>query len=386
MNCEKIFAEIDALNDSYIQIWEDVCNIESPTKYKEGVDAVGRYFADMARERGWLVEIFEQPVSGNVVCITMNPDAKGKPLSLSGHMDTVHAVGSFGTPAVRKDGEKIYGPGVTDCKGGIVAGFFAMDALYRCGFDSRPIRLLLQSDEEVGSSFSQKATIGYICEKAKDSVAFLNLEGHAYPSAQVCIQRKGIATFTFAVTGVEAHSSNCATSGANAIAEAAHKIIELEKLKDKDGLTCNCGLITGGTVVNTVPGFCEFKANLRFATQEQLEWVKEHMQKIADTVYVKGCTTEVTLSGFRVAMERVERNLELVEKINRIFEANGLSQLAPAKRKGGSDAADVTAAGIPCIDSIGAGGGSIHSPDEYAYLASLAESAKRIAAIAVELE
>lgn len=386
MNAETIFAEIDALNDAYLKVWEEVCNIESPTKYKAGVDAVGEYFANRAKARGWQVEILEQPVSGNVVCITMNPEAKGSLLCLSGHMDTVHPVGSFGSPAVTRDGEKLYGPGVTDCKGGIVAGFLAMDALARCGFCDRPVRLLLQSDEEVGSSFSQKSTINYICEKAKDAVAFLNLEGHSYPSSQVCIQRKGIATFTFAVTGVEAHSSNCATNGANAIAEAAHKIIELETWKDKDGITCNCGLIAGGTVVNTVPGYCEFKANVRFATQEQLAWVKEQMQRIADTVYVQGCTTEVTLSSFRVAMERVDRNLELVEKLNRIFAANGLSTLAPAKRKGGSDAADVTAAGIPCVDSIGAGGGSIHSPEEYAYLASLAESAKRIAAVALELE
>ena len=386
MDMQSLFAQIDALNAHYTQVWEDVCNLESPTGYKQGVDAVGRYFADMAREKGWTVEVFEQPVAGDVVCITLNPDAKGALLCLSGHIDTVHPVGSFGSPAVRRDEEKIYGPGVTDCKGGVVAGFFAMDALSRCGFDARPVRLLLQTDEEVGSAISQKQTIGYICERAKDAIAFLNLEGHSYPSSQVCIQRKGIATFTFAVTGVEAHSSNCATSGANAIAEAAHKIIELEKLKDKDGLTCNCGVISGGTVVNTVPGYCEFKANVRFATQEQLEWVKEHMQKVADTVFVKGCTTEVTLSGYRVAMERVERNLVLVEKINRIFAANGLSELAPAKRKGGSDAADVTAAGIPCVDSIGAGGGGIYSPDEYAYLASLAESAKRIAAIAVGLE
>lgn len=386
MNAETIFAEIDALNDAYLKVWEEVCNIESPTKYKAGVDAVGDYFAARAKARGWQVEILEQPVSGNVVCITMNPEAKGSLLCLSGHMDTVHPVGSFGSPAVTRDGEKLYGPGVTDCKGGIVAGFLAMDALARCGFGKRPVRLLLQSDEEVGSSFSQKATIGYICEKAKDAVAFLNLEGHSYPSSQICIQRKGIATFTFAVTGVEAHSSNCATNGANAIAEAAHKIIELETWKDKDGITCNCGLIAGGTVVNTVPGYCEFKANVRFATQEQLAWVKEQMQRIADTVYVQGCTTEVTLASFRVAMERVDRNLELVEKLNRIFAANGLSTLTPAKRKGGSDAADVTAAGIPCVDSIGAGGGSIHSPEEYAYLASLAESAKRIAAVVLELE
>ncbi|MBQ8432587.1 MAG: M20/M25/M40 family metallo-hydrolase [Clostridia bacterium] len=384
MKCEKIFAEIDALNDSYIKVWEDVCNIESPTKYKAGVDAVGKYFADLAKERGWDVEIFEQPISGNVVCVTMNPNAKGSPICLSGHMDTVHPVGAFGTPAVKIDGEKIYGPGVTDCKGGIVAGFLAMDALSRCGFVSRPIRMLLQSDEEVSSIPSNKATIGYICEKAKDSIAFLNLEGHTH--GEVCVQRKGIATFTFAVSGVEAHSSNCATAGANAIAEAAHKILELEKLKDDEGLTCNCGLIQGGTVVNTVPGYCEFKANVRFATQEQLDWVKAYMQQVADTVYIKGCSTKVTVSSCRLAMERVERNLELVEKMNRAFSANGLSALTPAMRKGGSDAADVTAYGIPCVDSVGAEGGKIHSPEEFAYLASLAASAKRIAAVAVELE
>ena len=92
------------------------------------------------------------------------------------------------------------------------------------------------------------------------------------------------------------------------------------------------------------------------------------------------------IASYRVAMERVERNLELVEKINRVCVPYGMRELKPAKRKGGSDAADVTAAGIPCVDSIGAGGGSIHSPDEYAYLNSLAESAKRIAAVAVEVE
>lgn len=386
MNCEKVFTQIDALYDSYIKVWEDVCNIESPSQYKEGVDAVSRYFADLANERGWLVEILEQPVSGNVVCITMNPDAKGAPISLSGHIDTVHPVGSFGTPAVKIDEEKIYGPGVVDCKGGVVAGFLAMDALHKCGFNARPIRMLLQSDEEVSSMPSGKSTIGYICEKAKGSVAFLNLEGHTHLGNQVCVQRKGIITFAFEVKGVEAHASNCATQGANAILEAAHKIIELEKLKDKDGLTCNCGVISGGSAVNTVPGSCEFKANVRFATHEQLDWVKEYAQKIADTVYVNGCSTKMTVSSYRVAMERVERNMELVDKMNRVFRANGLSELTPAKRKGGSDAADVTAMGIPCVDSIGAGGGGIHTPSEYAYLISLSESAKRIAAVAVELD
>lgn len=380
MRCEKLFHEIDELYPSYLSFWEDICNIESPTDCKAGVDAVGSYCIEHAKKRGWKVEVMEHPVAGNAVCITANPDAKEAPISFSGHMDTVHPVGYFGSPAVRLDEEKIYGPGVTDCKGGIVAAFLAMDALARCGFCKRPVQLLLQSDEEKGSGPSQKQTIRYICEKAKDSVAFLNLEGAT--AGEACLVRKGIVTFTFTVTGVEAHSSNCATKGANAIVDAAHKILELDKIKDDDGLTCNCGVIKGGSVQNTVPGKCEFKANVRFATMEQYEWICDYVQKLAAVEHVKGCSCTVSHASYRLMMEDCERNRALLETMNRIFEQTGLSVLKAAKRKGGSDAADVTAFGIPCVDSIGVRGGKIHSPDEFAYLESLCESAKRLAAVA----
>lgn len=377
---EKLFSAIDSMYDSYVKVWEDVCNIESPTKYKVGVDAVGNYFAEMAQVRGWRVERFEHPISGDVVAITMNPDSKEKPITLSGHMDTVHPIGLFGTPAVRIEDGKIFGPGVLDCKGGIVAAALAMDALRRVGFDKRPVLLLLQSDEEGGSMGSNKATIGYMCEKAKDSVAFLNLEGYA--PGKVCIARKGIITFTFKIKGIEAHSSRCATDGANAIAEAAHKIIELEKLKDAEGLTCNCGVISGGSVPNTVAGYCEFKANIRFATADQLEWVRGYVKEIADTAHVKGCVCELEQTGFRVAMQYEERNQRLLDRMNEIFESVGMSTLEAMSGKGGSDAADATVYGIPCLDSLGTAGGRIHSPDEFSYLESLRESAKRLAAVA----
>ncbi len=32
----KIFETVDNLTPAYIDIWQDVCNIESPTDYKEG--------------------------------------------------------------------------------------------------------------------------------------------------------------------------------------------------------------------------------------------------------------------------------------------------------------------------------------------------------------
>lgn len=381
MENTKLFNAVEELYEEYIKVFEDVCNIESPTDYKMGVDAVGDYFAEKAKALGFSVEYLRHEKAGNALCITMNKEAKGETISLSGHMDTVHAVGSFGYPVAKIKNGNIYAPGACDCKGGIVAGLLAMHALHNCGYKERPVQLLLQSDEENGSKPSDKATINYICEKAKDSVAFLNLEGNAPRANEACLVRKGIVTFTFTVTGKEAHSSKCATQGANAIADAAYRIIELEKIKDEDGLTCNCGVISGGTVPNTVPGRCEFKANVRFANAQQLKWIREYVQKIADTEYVKGCSCTVDQPKGRVAMELCDRNVNLLNKINGILKNNGIPELTLTKRTGGSDAADVAAYGIPCIDSIGIGGGYIHSPREYAVLEELKTSANRIAVI-----
>ena len=380
MVAEKIFKTANALSEEYFERWEAICNIESPTSSKAGVDAVGQYFIDFAKSRSWQVEVHEESVSGNAVCITLNPEAKARPISFSGHMDTVHPIGSFGYPPTRRDKEKIYGPGVKDCKGGILAGLMAMDVLERCGFKDRPVQLLLQSDEENSSLSSDKATIKYICEKAKDTVAFLNLEGEE--RGRACLERKGIVTFEFKVTGVEAHAAMCATAGANAILEAAHKIIKMEALKDADGITCSTGIIEGGSVVNTVPGSCAFRCNIRYATEEQFEWVSEYAREVCDTTYVKGCNCELSVIAKRVAMERKEANFELLEKINRILGAHGLETFTPQRRNGGSDAADTTAYGLPTVDSIGVRGGKIHSADEFAELDSLPLAATRLALVA----
>jgi glutamate carboxypeptidase len=383
MKCTEIFNTIDSLNETYVKIWEDVCNIESPTSDKSGVDNVGEYFIRLAKAQGWEVEIFEQSVAGNVVCITMNPRAGLSPVTFSGHIDTVHPKGMFGYPAVSMDDEKIYGPGVVDCKGGVVAGFLAMEALANVGFVNRPVRMLLQSDEEVGSRLSNKATINYICEKAKDSIAFFNLEGHN--NGDACLGRKGIITFEFTVVGQEAHSSACAVRGANAILDAAYKIIELEKIKDDDGLTCNCGVISGGTVKNTVPGKCVFTADVRYATQEQYDWICEYIKNLANTVHVAGCKCTVEIFGGRPAMVRAEKNIRLFERMNEIYEKNGMSTLKERNRNGGSDAAEVTQAGIPCVECMGVKGGGMHCREEFAFISSLGEAAERLARVVLDI-
>ena len=378
MKCQKLFECIDTLYDEYLQKWIDVCNMESPTMNKARVDAIGNHFLNLAKEKGWATEVFEN-ATGNVVCLTMNPEAENAPITISAHMDTVHPIGAFGTPAVKFDEEKLYGPGVTDCKGGLIVAMYTMDALSKCGFTDRPIRFLLQSDEEAGSRPVNKPSVRYICEKAKGSRAFFNLESHTEGCAWV--ELKGIATYTLKITGIEAHSSMVATEGASAIAEAAHKILELEKFKDENGITCNCGVIAGGTAHNTVPGYCEVRVNFRFATAQQQETITEYLKNLANTVYIKGCKTEVEEFGFRPAMERVQRNLDLLDTVNEILTDNGLQTLKPISKKGGADSAYVTTAGIPCLDGFGVTGGNIHSPGEYAIKESLKSSAKRLATI-----
>jgi glutamate carboxypeptidase len=386
MDMEKqLLEKIDELEGQFIKMWEDICNIESPWSYKAGVDAVGEYFIRFAEERGWKVDVFEQELAGNVVTITMNPEVDAAPVAFSAHMDTVHEVGSFGYPPVKVDleNDKIYGPGTTDCKSGIVQAFLVMEALRLVGFKKRPVVMYLQSDEESSGKLSKDATINHICEVAQGSIAFFNLEGGT--PGQVCIGRKGIVSFEFTVKGIEAHSAGCATNGANAILEAAHKIIELEKFKDPHGLTCCCAVINGGTKHNIVPGECKFIANVRFAKQSELDEFIAKGEELCRDIKVPGCTCEMVIPRIRPAMEICDRNIALVDKLNEIWTAHGFEAVAWKFNGGGSDAANVSAAGIPTVDSMGPCGGRIHTVYEFGTISSLVPQAKRLAIAALYL-
>lgn len=377
-----IFARIDELENEYVDFWADICNIESPTEYKEGVDNVGKYIIEKAKKRGWQIEVQRQAISGDAVCITMNSTSSNAPVCFSAHMDTVHPIGFFGEVPVKIEDGKIYGPGVVDCKGGIASSFMAMVALEDVGFNKRPVKLILQSDEENSSRNSNKSTVDFMVEKSRDAVAFLNCEG--YTTGDVILERKGIRKYRFEITGKAVHACR-PYDGISAIREAAHKIIELEKLKDENGITCNCGLINGGTAENTVPEKCTFTADIRFKTKEQMQEADRLVNELSQKSFVEGTSCDLTLVSWRHAMELTEKNVELLDKVNAIFVRNGINAHKANLSNGGSDAADTTFHGIPTIDNLGTRGGYIHSIREYAYIESLKESAKMLAIIASEI-
>lgn len=379
MICDKLFEIINSLEEKYLQFLVDVCDIESPTEYKEGVDKVGKYFIEKAKEKGWKIEEQAQPISGNCVCITLNPKASGQAVCFSGHMDTVHPLGSFGEKPTKIDGDIICGPGVIDCKGGIVASFMAMDALEQCGFKERPVKLILQSDEENGSRFSDKSTVRFMIEKAKGCIVFLNTE--SFREGGVCVAMKGIRKYAFEVSGQAVHSSVCYT-GKSAILEAAHKIINLEKFKDANAITCNCGLINGGVAENTVPNKCVFTADFRFKNDTQGAKVEEIATKIAEESFIDGTSCKLTLKSWRYPMEKTQTKIALCDKVNAIYKEEGLHILMPFESNGAADSADMSHAGIPCLECLGTQGGKIHTVEEFMYKKSLIESAKRLASVA----
>jgi glutamate carboxypeptidase len=334
----------------------------------------------VCRDFGCDITKEHEEISGDPFFAELNADAKGAPVCFSGHIDTVHPIGFFGEVPVWFENGEIHGPGVTDCKGGVVAAMLAMEALSAVGYTERPLRLIVQTDEENSSRTSDKRTVAFMAESARGSAAFLNLEG-GVPD-KVTVGRKGILRYRIDVTGVARHSSLC-FDGANAIREAAYKIIELEKWKDREGITANIGKIEGGTVANTVAEKCSFIVDIRYKTALERAEVERRLSGIVGHSSVEGTRAEMVKISERVAMERTDGVMSLFNRVREIFEKTGLGEISPEERTGGSDAADMVYRGVSALDSLGVYGGYIHSIQEYAFIDSLAKCAKRLAAIAL---
>ncbi len=378
---KKVFDKIDELSDKYLNVLVEACNIESKSDDKEGVDEVGNYFASIAENMGYTIKKKEFKYAGNVYSFTYNPTGEKKLICLSGHMDTVFPKGSFGYPPTKIDGDYVYGPGVNDCKGNIAVELLAMEALKECGYTERPVKLILQSDEEVNSFLSDQKTLEFMVEEAKGSAAFLNAE-NSNANRRLSIGRKGIISHKITISGKKIHAGSC-TLGASALKEAAYKIIEFEKENDINGITFNCGIVNGGTAINVVADRCELFVEYRFKTMKQKKKADEKFEKILAKSYVEGTSAHAELIGRRLPLEPDEKNLKLVDTINEICEKVGIEPFGTAESAGGADSAYPSLAGIPTVDSIGIEGEGCHTLNEKARISSMAEMAKVAAAIII---
>ena len=375
---DQIFKTIENNTDKYIDFLCDICSFEARAYDKETIDRMVDYISEFAKGEGLEVSRFPMEKCGDFLTIEINPGAE-KAVLLMAHMDTVHDKGVFGQPAVRREGDQIFGPGVIDCKGGIAIALLSMKALLESGFDGH-VRLILTSDEEITNSLGGEKEIRFIQDSALGFPYAINCE--TAEGDQVVISRKGSMKYRLDVHGVSGHSGKRYFECKNAILEAAHKIIALEKSSAPDGTTYSCNIIEGGKVFNIIPDRCSISVDIRAKTVGEMERAMKTVEQIAQTSYISGTSCDAVLLSARSPMEKRTETEELLKKLLCVCEKYHLGTLTPLESGGASDSCYTQAAGITSICGMGASGGFQHTTKEYLNKASIPLRAKILAGFA----
>ena len=379
---DRVFARIEALTPEYEELWERICSFETPSDNKEALDEQSRYLAAYVKASGFRVTEYSFPRAGN--CLTADTKRSETPqIALLAHLDTVHPVGSFGAPPVRREGDTLFGPGVIDCKGGACVALLAARALMETDDAAPPIRIILTTDEEVSARYSGPEGVAFIQDQAKGVVAAFNCETGL--AGYLTVGRKGIIRLEINILGKAGHAGNNYFSGISAIKEAAYKILAIEGLSSPDGATFNCGIIAGGTKANVIPGQCRFEVDIRGKTQAVLEQAFEQVKAIAEKNFLPGTSATVKILSRRPPMEHTPGTDRLFEKVCAVSERYGLEKVRPLEKGGGSDSAFLIQVGIPTLCSFGPTGTGEHTVSEQADIPSLQGRAKLLAASIMEV-
>ena len=380
---DQALAYLDQCREEMLFLCETLVRMESPSADPEAIDRLASHLDTYCRALGMETEKFRPEGAGT--CLAAATPARAlPPILLLGHMDTVHPVGSFpGGPFTRRDG-CVYGPGVHDCKGGLVMALYVIRALQHIGYDRRQLRLALVSDEETGHSLSQMASVEFLERHAQGCGAAFTFESGLL-NGDIVTGRKGGGVIRLTVEGIASHCGTAPEKGASAVREAARKVVAIEDLTDFSRVTFNCGLIRGGSSVNVVPDRCEVSVALRFHTNRDRDEALSALQSICGRVETPG--TQCTLSplaGFP-AMEETDRTAALFALYRETSTALGLGTPESVYSAGCSDSAFTTSMGIPTLCALGVLGQGQHSPDEHAFADSLLPQAKRLAAAILAL-
>ena len=357
---------------------EKLVRQESPTEDRDDVNAAGALVAAWAAELGGRARVHRQKRYGDVLELRFGPErSRQKPILLLGHLDTVWPRGTLATMPWRVEAGRVFGPGVLDMKAGVIMALEACAAL-KTHRRERPVRLLLNSDEEVGSPVSRPITerLAQVCA----AVFVLEpAQGLAYKTA-----RKGIANFELTVHGVGAHSGVDFERGHSAVRELAYQIETASAFTDlKRGLTVNAGVVRGGTRSNVVAEHAVAEFDVRIAKAADGLRVERLFRRLKPRD--PGCRLVLTGGMNRPPMERTPGIVALYKRARRL--AGELDfVLDEAATGGGSDGNFTAALGIPTLDGMGAVGEGAHAAHESILLEHLVPRTALLAGMIAAVE
>jgi glutamate carboxypeptidase len=281
------------------------------------------------------------------------------------HLDTVHPKGTLARDLPwRIEGDKAFGPGTSDMKGGAYLAYAAYCAIARDPkLQHLPIRLLYTSDEEVGSPTSRA-----LIEAAAATAKYVLVTEAARDGGKIVTARKGVGRYEITTHGRAAHSGARHTDGRSAVVEMAHQILAIEAMTDyKRGVTLNIGQVAGGTADNVVPQTCTASIDLRVATMADAAVMHTQLMGLKP----QGPDTTLTVSGAmnRQPYEETPAGRALFVHARKCAAEFDID-LVGIHTGGGSDG-NFTAHTVATLDGLGCDGAMAHTLQEHLFISSL---------------
>ena len=297
------------------------------------------------------------------------PPVEGPTVALLSHLDTVYppeeeAKNNFHWEVV---GNRIYGPGTNDIKGGTAMIWMTLRAMEKTApemFARTNWVILLNACEEVVSE-----DFGEFCREIlpTETEACLIFEGDGGKPGEVSLvsSRKGRAAFKVTVEGKAAHAGTQHPTGANAIVQLAELVQAVSALTNYEKqLTVNVGRIEGGTVSNRVPHGSSAVFEMRAfdpaiyqaARRQILAW--NERSTVAAHDGSSACRVKVSIVHETVPWPRNPAT----DKLLAIWEsaAKESSCIPMAEDRGGLSDGNVLWNHIPTVDGLGPQGENCH--------------------------
>jgi len=340
---------------------------ESPSDTKNAVDECVAIATEAGRALDGRIKLHRQRNYGDVLEMRFGPRRKTggkKPVMLLGHLDTVWPVGTLKHMPCRIADGRLWGPGTLDMKVGVAMALTAVEMLGEADLLHRQIVLLLNSDEEIGSTVSRPITESL----ARECSAVFVLEpaqGLAYKTA-----RKGTGNWRVDIRGVAAHAGVDFEKGASALRELARVVESVSGWTElKRGLTVSVGVAGGGSKTNVIPAEAFAEVDVRIAKIADGPRIERRFASLK--AVDKRCSLVIEGGINRPPMERTRGTVKLFAQARALAEEIGIV-LEEASTGGASDGNFTSALGIPTLDGMGAVGEGAHASHESILLEHLA--------------
>lgn len=363
---------------AYLDLLRQMVAINSFSTNAKGVDTLAELTAEIFAGLGFDEERIQSAdfLYGQHLVLRREgrrrPDGEPAPMiGLISHLDTVY-------PAVeeeandfhwRVEGDRIYGPGTVDIKGGTVMIYMVLDALrvyYPEVFDGVTWVVLLNAAEE-----ALNVDFGDVCRDQLDgALAALVFEGGESDGRRyrIVTSRKGMARYHITVEGKAAHAGTSHASGANAIVQLADVIQQVANFTDYDNdLTFNVGTILGGTVINRVPHQAAASVEMRAFAPDVFETGLAEMLALNDYCSVRSvlegypCRVRVMLTHRWEPWPENERTDWLLGFWDAAAQELGI--IVEPEARGGLSDGNLIWRDLPVIDGLGPTGGNAHSSE-----------------------